>query len=338
MNLTLADLDSKGPEGESLPQDLGSEITLGGLNLGRPSTRLSRRERKHIHRLLESASPEQRKELRRELLGPHPSVSSSKNKVPSNRVRNKKQKHSSKPTKKHPAFQIDLDADYIVLTDTQEEYFDKQSAKIGNDLIANPAIALKKASLPRSVLTVFAWIVVGAATSLATLLALPPLVGYKTMVVLSGSMAPTLDIGDVVIDKTINVLDVKIGDVITFRDPNHSKRTVTHRVRAISVEDGNVIFTTRGDANTGNESWVIPATGRIGRVDFRIPKLGYVLGWAWSPKVRVAFVAIPMAFFGALEIAAIWRTPEDPLKKRPNKQKRQKNGRQKGKGQRVKGR
>lgn len=313
MSMTLTDLDSKGPGGARPPSDLErSAIALGGLRLKRSSTHLSRRERKHIDRLLESASPEQRKELRRELLGEVPP--------------------SSKRAKKQPAFQIDLDAGYIVLTDTQEEYFDKKNAKIGNDLIATPAIALKKASLPRSVLTVLAWTVVGATTSLATVLALPPLVGHKTMVVLSGSMAPTLDIGDVVIDKTINVLDVKIGDVVTFRDPNHSKRTVTHRVRAISVEDRNVTFTTRGDANTGNESWVIPATGRIGRVAFRIPKLGYALGWAWSPKVRVAFVAIPMALFGALEIFSIWRAPEDPLEKRPNKQKRQKNGRQKGTG------
>lgn len=233
--------------------------------------------------------------------------------------RRRERKAAKRPKPVRFADHIDLDDEVLVLGDVAESV--KAEPGVGavrRGATPDPKVTfvVRESTPLRITLTVFVWIVVGAGLAMAALLAAPPLVGHKTMVVLSGSMTPTLDIGDVVIDRTISVMDVKVGDIITFRDPIHKKRTVTHRVRAMDVKDGTATFTTRGDANTSDETWKIPASGKIGRVALRIPKLGYALGWAWSPKVRVGFVAIPMLFFGALEIAAIWRSPDDSGPKR----------------------
>lgn len=231
----------------------------------------------------------------------------------------RERKEAKRPKPVRFADHIDLDDEVLVLGDVAESVHAEPgvgAVRRGAALDPKVTYVVRESTPLRITLTVFVWIVVGAGLALAALLAAPPLVGHKTMVVLSGSMTPTLDIGDVVIDRTIGVMDVKVGDIITFRDPIHKKRTVTHRVRAMDVKDGTATFTTRGDANTSDETWKIPASGKIGRVALRIPKLGYALGWAWSPKVRVGFVAVPMLFFGALEIAAIWRSPDDSGPKR----------------------
>ncbi len=225
--------------------------------------------------------------------------------------RGRKRAKRSKPVRF--ADQVTLDDEVLALREDTEGGSDALGSFGGRDefQVTRPNAAVRKASPIRSVFTVLAWVVVGAGLALAALLAAPPLVGHRTMVVLSGSMTPTLGIGDVVIDRTVGVLDVRIGDIITFRDPIHKKRTVTHRVQDMRVEAGSITFTTRGDANTSDETWKIPTSGKVGRVVLRVPKLGYVLGWAWSPQVRVAFVVVPMLLFGALEIAAIWRSPGD---------------------------
>lgn len=236
-----------------------------------------------------------------------------------------KEKKKEKQAPVRFAEQIVFDEGYLVLADTDEINLQSGTSQSGNAAkkSADPKVGLKKESLPRSLVTVVAWVIVGAGIALAALMAAPPLMGHKTMVVLSGSMLPTLDIGDVVIDQNISVMDVKIGDVITFGDPNNKKKTVTHRVKSMKVEGRNATFFTQGDANNSGETWNIRTDGKIGRVVLRIPKLGYVFGWAWSPMVRVGFIALPMLFFAGLEIAAIWRIPDDPepQKKRKGKGK-----------------
>jgi signal peptidase len=45
----------------------------------------------------------------------------------------------------------------------------------------------------------------------------PSLFGYRTMIVTSGSMEPTVSVGDAAMVKPVDGSAVEIGDVITFR-------------------------------------------------------------------------------------------------------------------------
>jgi signal peptidase len=149
----------------------------------------------------------------------------------------------------------------------------------------------------------------GFAAVLAVALIAPSFLGYGSLTVLSGSMEPTLHVGDVVVERRVPPLALRVGDVVTFRDPANPGRLYTHRVVSMSASEGSVAFVTRGDANTGVERWSIPEGGSVGRVEYRIPLLGYVTNRAGSRFGRFALIVLPALLLGLGEVRRIWRTP-----------------------------
>jgi signal peptidase len=110
-------------------------------------------------------------------------------------------------------------------------------------------------------------------------------------VVVSESMKPNLNTGDIVIinpssNPNISFASLKIGDIIVFEEPKkevgaESKKIVVHRVTQIS-DNPNVerIVTTKGDANPSPIEFVdFPITKEefVGKVQYSIPYLGLFL-------------------------------------------------------------
>ena len=81
------------------------------------------------------------------------------------------------------------------------------------------------------------WLVrglVGLAVLTFALLAVGPhVLGYRTMTMLTGSMAPEIDPGDVTIVTPIAVSEVTEGMVITYHRPIDDHSLVTHRVVSV---------------------------------------------------------------------------------------------------------
>lgn len=150
----------------------------------------------------------------------------------------------------------------------------------------------------------------GFAIGIALALALPLAVDARPLVVLSGSMEPVLRTGDVSVVRGIAPLDARPGDIVTFRDPDNAERLITHRVRAMHVQGDAVVFRTRGDANNVSETWRVPANGEIGRLMYRIPKLGWVLAYARSKGLFVLLLGGALVLLLVLELTAIWRPEE----------------------------
>ncbi len=153
------------------------------------------------------------------------------------------------------------------------------------------------------------WVALGSAAGLLAAVTAPALFGLKSFTVLSGSMEPTLKTGDVVVDETIAPGQMKVGDVVTFREPD-STRLVTHRVREISATGAIYHVTTKGDANHTTEKWNIEAAGKVGRTRYHVPKMGYVMAWIHGPLGRVGLLIVPALLLGAFELARIWRRPQ----------------------------
>jgi signal peptidase I len=131
--------------------------------------------------------------------------------------------------------------------------------------------------------------------------------GGRTLIEMSGSMSPALAPGDVVVTRGISPLDARLGDVITFRDPEGSGRLLTHRVREMRISGPRVLFVTRGDANTSAERWSIPASGQLGRVAYRVPLLGYALVWTTDTLGKLVFTVLPVLLAAFLVLRRIWR-------------------------------
>jgi signal peptidase I len=123
-------------------------------------------------------------------------------------------------------------------------------------------------------------------------------------------MEPALRTGDVSVVRSIAPLDARPGNIVTFRDPDNAERLITHRVRAMRVQGDAVVFRTRGDANNVSERWRVPANGEIGRVMYRIPKLGWVLSYARSKGLFVVLLGGALALLLVFELTAIWRPEE----------------------------
>lgn len=161
-------------------------------------------------------------------------------------------------------------------------------------------------TLTRRAITLLVWAVNGAAATLLILLALSVAVGQHPLVVLSGSMAPAVKPGDVLIERKIAPQDAHVGDVITFREPAGEKRLLTHRVRSVRAHGGQVTIATKGDANNSVERFSIPAGGSVGTPAWRIPMLGYATTWVRTPTGLFILILVPMIAFVALELWDIW--------------------------------
>ena len=51
--------------------------------------------------------------------------------------------------------------------------------------------------------------------------------GYRPLLVRSGSMAPAIHTGDVVLSRLVEAREISVGDVVTFRDPTRDQRLIT---------------------------------------------------------------------------------------------------------------
>ena len=154
------------------------------------------------------------------------------------------------------------------------------------------------------------YLALGLAAGTVAAAGVPVALGFKSFTVVSGSMRPTLGVGDVVVERKVRATDVRVGDVITFPDSDR-KELVTHRVRAIHVAGERAFVVTRGDANTGYERWAVAANGTVGRVVYHVPLVGYALVWTRAPMARILLVVIPAVLLAAIELGRIWRPRRD---------------------------
>jgi signal peptidase len=157
-----------------------------------------------------------------------------------------------------------------------------------------------------AVATMLAWGVFGFAVTVGAVVSVPRAIGMQAFAILSGSMEPTLAVGDLVVNRTISADEIRLGDIITFRDPEASTRLLTHRVVDYRVYAASVDVVTRGDANATAERWSIPADGRLGRVEFRLPRVGYAVMHGAGRTGRILLVLLPVVALALLELKRIW--------------------------------
>ena len=109
--------------------------------------------------------------------------------------------------------------------------------------------------------------------------AVPMPFGYGASVVLSGSMEPTLSVGDLLVIRAQT--EYQTGDIVVYQS---GKMPVVHRI--VSIADGSVI--TRGDANNADDE-PFPMEAVKGEVIAVVPWIGYGI---WALKSPVAIVVM----------------------------------------------
>ena len=129
--------------------------------------------------------------------------------------------------------------------------------------------------------------------------------GWRVDTVLSGSMAPAFRAGDAVVVQDVDPATVKVGDVITYRDPDKSQVIVSHRV--VDVTKGpKLVFTTKGDANQEVDSYSVPAQNVVGVVKFSVPLVGYFANFAKTRMGLIVLLIVPGLLIIGNEMRRIW--------------------------------
>jgi signal peptidase len=147
----------------------------------------------------------------------------------------------------------------------------------------------------------------------ATILAVPSAVGAEaSYVVLSDSMSPSIEAGDVVVVRSAPADAIDENDVITFTDadnPDTTERTdrITHRVVEVRQGDDGPLFVTKGDANEDRDPQPVPPERVVGVVWFHIPLVGYLVSFTQSSYGLVAFVVVPGVLLVVSELHALYR-------------------------------
>jgi signal peptidase len=164
-----------------------------------------------------------------------------------------------------------------------------------------PTVAHRRATTTRSRLSTIAdRLVMGAvvAISVAVIAALVlVLLGFRPLVIRSGSMVPTYQVGDVVLVEQTRADELRAGDVASLEYYPEYGESLTHRVRSVQTEDGRVDVETRGDANDSSEDWSVPADAMVGRVVASIPAIG-------APATLVRTATVPLVI-GVIAVAVV---------------------------------
>ena len=110
------------------------------------------------------------------------------------------------------------------------------------------------------------------------LIFIPSLWGKKPLVVISGSMEPTLKVGGILYYEKIDLNDFDEGDILVYQTKEH---IISHRIVDIT-ENG---FITKGDVNNTVDNYLITNNQILGRgTNWSIPFIGYYADYVYSHK------------------------------------------------------
>ncbi|WP_195908091.1 signal peptidase I [Nostocoides sp. HKS02] len=141
----------------------------------------------------------------------------------------------------------------------------------------------------------------------------PHVLGYRTVTMLTGSMAPGINPGDVVVTMPKPAAHVAVGDIVTYQIPVEDHRVETHRViRVTHDSSGRLAIVTKGDANNGADPWVATINGpTVWQAKVVIPHLGSAIRVLRSPVIQFGAMWTALGGLVLLGLWRIWSSDED---------------------------
>ncbi|UZN02929.1 signal peptidase I [Cellulomonas sp. S1-8] len=146
---------------------------------------------------------------------------------------------------------------------------------------------------------------------LGTWALLPAALGWRPTVVMTGSMAPRIVPGDIVVAAPFQPADLVPGRVVMFADAAEPDRLVVHRVTELT-DDGALV--TKGDANPTADLRPVLLDEVAGLPRLLVPGIGLPAVWLaagqWAPLAGVAAVLALMTHGALSTIMAARDAPQ----------------------------
>jgi signal peptidase len=136
----------------------------------------------------------------------------------------------------------------------------------------------------------------------------PRVLGLGVLVVQGGSMGEAIPRGSVVVTRSLEPHQVAKGDVILLRERTAAGAhpPVLHRVAAIGKRDGNIVITTKGDANRSADPRPYVLDGKTSTPIYHVPMVGFLLGLVSTPIGWLLLILLPAALLCGSVLRSVW--------------------------------
>ncbi len=140
---------------------------------------------------------------------------------------------------------------------------------------------------------------------------------YRPLLVLTGSMEPSVPVGSLVVIRDVDPDTVKVGDVVTYRltsrlgfdTEGYDTPYLTHRVESIESDASGLRFITQGDANTAPDPLEVSPTQLLGRVVLVSSLAGSLVQSVRGPG------GLAMLLLACLGVAALYWLRKRPIRR-----------------------
>lgn len=168
------------------------------------------------------------------------------------------------------------------------------------------------------ILKLLEWVFVALVLGLVLLTAssaLPTKKLFSSYVVATGSMEPTIPVGAVVLTRFADPASLQENDVITYEQPNDPNTIIVHRIIR-KTSDGSLGFTTKGDNNDTEDTWLVTPNNVLGKMFFVIPYLGHPISFLKTPAGFAIGIGIPALLLALLQVVKIFQGINEEVEKR----------------------
>ncbi|WP_165247620.1 signal peptidase I [Adlercreutzia sp. ZJ141] len=131
----------------------------------------------------------------------------------------------------------------------------------------------------------------------------PSIGGVFPLIVVTDSMYPDIQGGDLIICHTTDPEQVQVGDVIAFFDPaGNGTSIVTHAVTQVENGEAGLSWITRGIANNADDATPVPADKLVGIYQARLPGVGSVVMFMQTVPGIILCVVCPILLLVAWDV------------------------------------
>ena len=137
----------------------------------------------------------------------------------------------------------------------------------------------------------------------------PNIFGFQFLSIQTDSMYPTLQPGDLIIDREVkDVTTLKKRDIITYWTTINGERVLnTHRIEEIYDTGDFLTFETKGDKNTLVDTLMVHEAEVVGVYKARIPGVGKVFDYLQTSIGFLVVVVIPVFIFFLYHLVQFFR-------------------------------
>ena len=130
--------------------------------------------------------------------------------------------------------------------------------------------------------------------------------GYRVFTIVTESMEPVLEVGDIILVKDTDTKKIKVGDNITYQGMSDdlAGKIITHQVVNIIEENGKKIFYTQG-VNTSTIDPAVYEEQIYGVVEYKFVVLSFIYKIITNTVGFILLIVLPLGYIFIIELKTI---------------------------------